>query len=45
VSFTLDWYGHLYPEADDTLRTRLEAVIAAAVPEPSAPVIRLKSSR
>jgi transposase, IS6 family len=26
VSFTLDRYGHLYPEADTTLRDRLEAL-------------------
>src|SRR5215216_3526701 len=28
VSFTLDRYGHLYPEADTTLRDRLEALHA-----------------
>ena len=28
VSFTLDRYGHLYPEADATLRDRLEALHA-----------------
>ncbi len=44
VSFTLDRYGHQYPEADDALRTRLDALIAAAVPEPSAPVLRLELS-
>jgi integrase len=32
VSFTLDRYGHLYPEADATLRDRLEALHAAARP-------------
>jgi integrase len=32
VSFTLDRYGHLYPEADTTLRDRLEALHAAARP-------------
>jgi integrase len=32
VSFTLDRYGHLYPEADSTLRDRLEALHAAARP-------------
>jgi integrase len=26
VSFTLDRYGHLFPEADDALRNRLEAL-------------------
>jgi len=30
VSFTLDRYGHLYPEADLTLRERLEAIYAAS---------------
>jgi len=26
VSFTLDRYGHLYPEADEALRSRLDAL-------------------
>jgi hypothetical protein len=30
VSFTLDRYGHLYPEADLTLRERLEAIYEAS---------------
>jgi integrase len=30
VSFTLDRYGHLYPESDTTLRDRLEALHATA---------------
>jgi integrase len=30
VSFTLDRYRHLYPEADLTLRNRLEAIYAAS---------------
>jgi integrase len=29
VSFTLDRYGHLYPEADLSLRERLDAIFAA----------------
>jgi hypothetical protein len=29
VSFTLDRYGHLYPEADVTLRERLDAIWSA----------------
>jgi hypothetical protein len=29
VSFTLDRYGHLYPEADLSLRERLDAMFAA----------------
>jgi integrase len=28
VSFTLDRYGHLYPEADEALRSRLDALFA-----------------
>jgi hypothetical protein len=27
VSFTLDRYGHLYPEADTVLRDRLDALM------------------
>ena len=26
VSFTLDWHGHLFEDADETLAGRLEAV-------------------
>jgi Phage integrase family len=29
VSFTLDRYGHLYPESDTALRDRLDAIFAA----------------
>jgi len=29
VSFTLDRYGHLFPEADEALRTRLDAFYVA----------------
>ncbi len=32
VSFTLDRYGHLYPEADTALRDRLEVLYGAAQP-------------
>jgi hypothetical protein len=32
VSFTLDRYGHLYPEADDALRARLDALLVDARP-------------
>jgi integrase len=32
VSFTLDRYGHLYPEADTALRDRLDALHATAQP-------------
>jgi hypothetical protein len=31
VSFTLDRYGHLYPEADLMLRERLQAIYAASI--------------
>ena len=35
VSFTLDRYGHLYPEADTALRDRLDALyVASAQGEP-----------
>jgi hypothetical protein len=30
VSFTLDRYGHLYPESDAALRDRLDAFFTAA---------------
>jgi hypothetical protein len=29
VSFTLDRYGHLYPESDAALRERLDAIYSA----------------
>ena len=29
VSFTLDRYGHLYPESDAALRDRLDAIYSA----------------
>jgi len=32
VSFTLDRYGHLYPESDATLRDRLEALHSTVRP-------------
>jgi len=34
VSFTLDRYGHLYPEADTALRDRLDALYVTAQPVP-----------
>jgi hypothetical protein len=37
VSFTLDRYGHLYPEADTALRDRLDVLYGAARPTPEAP--------
>jgi integrase len=41
VSFTLDRYGHLYPEADAALRDRLDALYGTALPTPTSPVVRL----
>jgi hypothetical protein len=41
VSFTLDRYGHLYPEADAALRDRLDALYGTAQPVPTSPVVRL----
>jgi hypothetical protein len=41
VSFTLDRYGHLYPEADAALRDRLDALYGTARPIPASPVVRL----
>jgi integrase len=41
VSFTLDRYGHLYPEADAALRDRLDTLYGTARPIPSSPVVRL----
>jgi integrase len=42
VSFTLDRYGHLYPEADTALRDRLDVLYGAARPTPEGTVIRLR---
>ena len=41
VSFTLDRYGHLYPEADAALRDRLDALYGSAQPRPTSQVVRL----
>jgi len=41
VSFTLDRYGHLYPEADTALRDRLGALYGTAQPAPDGTVVRL----
>ena len=38
VSFTLDRYGHLYPDADQALRDRLDALHALSQPRQSAEV-------
>jgi hypothetical protein len=42
VSFTLDRYGHLYPEADAALRDRLDALYGTARSAPASPVVRLR---
>jgi integrase len=41
VGFTLDRYGHLYPEADSALRDRLDALYGSAQSAPASPVVRL----
>ena len=41
VSFTLDRYGHLYPEADTALRGRLDARYGTTQPAPEGNVVRL----
>jgi Phage integrase family len=41
VSFTLDRYGHLYPEADTALRDRLDALYGTAQPTPDGTVVPL----
>jgi hypothetical protein len=41
VSFTLDRYGHLYPEADAALRDRLDALYGTAQPTADGTVVRL----
>jgi len=41
VSFTLDRYGHLYPEADSALRDRLDALYGTTQPTPDGTVVRL----
>jgi integrase len=43
VSFTLDRYGHLYPEADAALRDRLDALYGTASSAPASSVVRLRS--
>jgi integrase len=42
VSFTLDRYGHLYPEADTALRDRLDALYDTAQPAPASTVVHLR---
>jgi hypothetical protein len=42
VSFTLDRYGHLYPEADSALRDRLDVLYGNTRPTPEGTVVRLR---
>jgi integrase len=41
VSFTLDRYGHLFPEADEALRDRLDAFYVAGGSTPGGTVVEL----
>jgi integrase len=45
VSFTLDRYGHLYPEADTALRDRLDALYVAGAQPEAGMVIELPRDR
>ena len=45
VSFTLDRYGHLYPEADTALRDRLDALYVAGRPAELGQVVELRRDR
>jgi hypothetical protein len=42
VSFTLDRYGHLYPEADAALRDRLDALYVGRRPGRAGVMIELR---
>jgi hypothetical protein len=42
VSFTLDRYGHLYPEAETALRDRLDALYGNARSALDGTVVRLR---
>jgi integrase len=42
VSFTLDRYGHLYPEADAALQSRLDAFYVAGETTPAGRVVELR---
>jgi integrase len=44
VSFTLDRYGHLYPESDAALRDRLDAIYSAGERDQGAAVVELFGS-
>jgi hypothetical protein len=45
VSFTLDRYGHLYPEADTALRDRLDALYVAGRRAELGQVVELRRDR
>ena len=45
VSFTLDRYGHLYPESDAILRDRLDAIYSTGEREQRAAVVELFRER
>jgi integrase len=45
VSFTLDRYGHLYPESDAALRERLDAIYAAGERDQGAALVELFRER
>jgi integrase len=45
VSFTLDRYGHLYPESDAALRDRLDALYTAGQRDQDAAVVDLFQER
>ena len=45
VSFTLDRYGHLYPESDAALRDRLDAIYSTGEREEGAAVVELFRER
>ena len=45
VSFTLDRYGHLYPESDAALRDRLDAIYTAGQRDQDAAVVDLFQER
>jgi hypothetical protein len=45
VSFTLDRYGHLYPESDAALRDRLDALYSTGQRDQDAAVVDLIRER
>jgi hypothetical protein len=45
VSFTLDRYGHLYPESDAALRDRLDAIYSAGERDQGAALVELFRER